>query len=89
LGDVVDYLVDKMYVDSVVLFGSLSKLEVSERADIDLAIFTKFKKGLDLKKFEKKLGKEIQTFVFESLDKVNKELRIAIVNGYTLKGVLR
>jgi DNA-binding transcriptional ArsR family regulator len=85
----VEHIVDSVHPNSIVLFGSLSKLEVSGKSDIDIALFGSFKKELNLKKFEKKLGKEIQTFVFESLDKVSKNLKTSIVNGYALKGVLR
>jgi len=86
LEGLVEYIWDSVHPDSVVLFGSLSKLEVSSRSDIDIAIFGGFKKEIDLKNFEKKLGKEIQSFVFESLDKVNKELRDNMIEGYILRG---
>ncbi|MBS3099014.1 nucleotidyltransferase domain-containing protein [Candidatus Pacearchaeota archaeon] len=89
LNDLVKNIWDDVHPDSIVLFGSLTKLEVNEKSDIDIAIFVGFKKEIDLKKFEKKLGKEIQVFRFESLDKVNKELRVGIMEGYSLKGVLR
>ena len=89
LKDFFSYVNDIVYPDAVVLFGSLSKLEVMDKSDIDVAIFTKAKKDFDLSKFEKKLGREIQVFVFESLEKVNKELRSNIINGYVLGGYLK
>src|SRR3989344_2835220 len=89
LKEFVEYVEDFVHPDSIILFGSLTKLEVNEKSDVDIAIFGGFKKDIDLKKFEKKLGKEIQVFRFESLDKVNKELRVGIIGGCSLKGVLR
>ena len=84
-----NYISEELYPDTIVLFGSLSKLEVSEKSDIDIAVFTKLKKEITLKAFEKSLGKEIQLFSFKSLDKVNKELRINIMNGHVQNGRLR
>jgi predicted nucleotidyltransferase len=89
LKPLIEYLEKILHPDAIVLFGSLAKLEVNEKSDIDLAIFTKFKKNGDVENFKEKLGKEIQLFVFESLEKVNKELRIGISNGCILKGTVR
>lgn len=88
LEELVKFVKDIVYPDSMVLFGSLAKLEVSERSDIDLAVFGGFKKEVDVEKFEKILGKEIQLFEFESLDKVNKELRANVRRGVVLEGIL-
>ena len=89
LKKLIEFLESELYFDSVILFGSLSKLEATKDSDIDLAVFSKSKNELDLSKFEKKLGREIQIFVFEDLGKVNKELRNNIMNGYKLEGWLR
>jgi len=71
----------------VVLFGSLSKAEAKKDSDIDIAVFTKTKKALDLRPFEKKLKRKIQLFVFEEPDMVkNKELLKNILGGYKLRG---
>jgi|APSaa5957512622_1039677.scaffolds.fasta_scaffold02613_5 predicted nucleotidyltransferase len=84
----VNFLKNEIYSDSVVLFGSLSKLEVTKKSDIDLAIFTKSKKKIDLKKFEQKLKRDIQIFVFKNLEEIHEELRLNIINGYILDGYL-
>lgn len=89
LNNLTVFLEEELYSDSIVLFGSLSKLETTEKSDIDIAIFTKSKKNIDLSKFEEKLGREIQLFVFESLGKVNKELKNNILNGYILAGYIK
>ena len=84
-----EHLEEQLHPDAIVLFGSLTNLEVSKKSDIDIAVLTKFKKQIDVKKLEKKFDKEIHLFVFESLEKVNKELRIGIINGQIIKGTLR
>ena len=89
LDDLNILLRDELYSDAIVLFGSLSKLEALKKSDIDIAVFSKSKKRVDLAKFEKKLSREIHLFVFESLEKVNKELRLNIIDGYMLWGYLR
>ena len=87
LEDLVEYF-DKEFVDSsIVLFGSLSKGEVRENSDIDLAIVKVSEKKVDLEKFEKKLKRKIQVFWFDSLKKG--ELMDNVVNGFVLKGRLR
>ncbi len=80
------YIEEVFYPTAIVLFGSLSKLEVTKNSDVDVAILGGLKKDADLVKFEKKLGREIQLFNFESLDKINKELRFNIINAYVVRG---
>ncbi|GAI50441.1 unnamed protein product, partial [marine sediment metagenome] len=72
------------------LFGSLTKLETRKNSDIDLTIFTKLKKNIDLKTYEKNLKREIQLFKFESLSKINsKELKMNLLNSYVIQGVIK
>jgi len=73
---------------AIVLFGSLSKLEVRKESDIDLAVFGSVKSEIALKKFEKELGRETHIMFYDSLDKVNKELRLNLINGYIIRGYL-
>lgn len=89
LKELIQQVFEELHPSAIILFGSLSKLEVTKDSDIDIAVFTKFKKKINLKKLEEKLHKEIQLFTFESLDKVNKELKISISNGYILYGTLK
>lgn len=70
-----------------ILFGSLSKAEAKPDSDVDLAIFTPTKKEINLKKYEKKLKRKIQLFVFKKIEDVkNKNLLNNILNGYKLLG---
>lgn len=71
----------------IILYGSLSKAEAKQDSDIDIAVFTETKKDLKLEKFEKKLNRKIQLFVFRGMKSVkNEELLKNILNGYKLEG---
>jgi len=86
LNNLIDYLDSELSPYTIVLFGSLTKLETREDSDIDLAVFTKVKKRLKLEKYEKLYNRKIQLFSFTSLKKINKELRNNILNGHLIKG---
>ena len=81
--------IDGIFLNAVViLFGSLSKAEVKKESDIDIAIFSPTKKGFDVSKFEKKLNRKIQIFIFKDMNSVtNKELLNNILNGYKVTGL--
>ena len=71
----------------IILFGSLSKAEAKPNSDIDIAVFTATKKGINLEQFGKKLNRSVQLFLFKKMEDVkNKELLKNILNGYILKG---
>jgi predicted nucleotidyltransferase len=85
----IDFLVKELSNPTIVMFGSYSKGEDIERSDIDLFIETPSKKKIDLKRFEEKLGRRIQIFIYKDIHKVkNKELANNIVNGIILNGYL-
>lgn len=89
LNELFNYINLKFYNPAIVLFGSLSKLEAKKDSDIDLAILTNLKKKINLEKYEKLFQRNIQLFTFKSLDKLNKELKINILNGYLIHGELK
>lgn len=83
----VNYLINELSNPAIVLFGSYAQGQDIEKSDIDIYIEYPTEKRIDLKKFEKALGKEIQLFVFPNIHKVpNKELANNIINGITLNG---
>jgi len=57
LNPLVNYLEKELMNPLIILFGSLSKAEVTPNSDIDLAIITSSNKKLDFSKFEKKFKK--------------------------------
>lgn len=84
--ELLEYLDSAFHSPTIILFGSLSKLEVKEDSDIDLAIFSNIKKKLILEKFEKQFKRKIQVFYFNNLEKISKNLKFNVINGYILKG---
>jgi len=73
---------------AIVLFGSLSKLETKKKSDVDILVLGFSNKKINLEKFEKELKREIQIFQYDSLDKINKELKLNVINGYLLGGYI-
>jgi predicted nucleotidyltransferase len=87
---IIEQLNSKFYNPTIVLFGSLTKLETNENSDIDLVIFTKIKKDVNLNEYEGDLKRKIQLFKFESLNAINnKELKIEILNGHIVQGEIK
>ena len=75
---------------SGILFGSLAKAEAKPNSDIDFVILAPEKKTIDLKPFEKQLGRKVSLYWFKSLSEVqNKHLRNNILNGVLLFGKLK
>lgn len=86
LKKIIEDLNHTFYSPTIILFGSLNKLESKENSDIDIAILTDFKKKINLEKYEKIFKRKIQIFVFESLKKIPKDLKKNIINGYLFSG---
>ena len=77
----------------IILFGSYAKGENAPGSDIDLFILTETEKEPNLNAFTKKLGAEIQLFLysttkFKTMKKKNPELFNTIVNGIKLSGFI-
>ncbi len=84
----IGHLKDKLIQPLIILFGSLSKAEVSPKSDIDLAVFTSSKKELDMDLFEERLKRKIQIFIFNKKDDLkNQDLMDNIKNGYIISGM--
>lgn len=79
---------EELHNPTIILFGSLSKLEAKPGSDVDLAVISKTAKKIYLEQYEKELKRSIQAFYFKSLDKISAELKSNILNGYILKGGL-
>lgn len=70
---------------TIILFGSFSRSDWHTNSDIDIFILgnaDKFEQGL----YEKKLGREIQTFIYKEENNIQKGLLKSILTGYTIKG---
>jgi len=91
---ILEYLDREMNFPTVVLFGSWAHGENGVHSDVDLFVLANSKKKVDLSKFEKRLGAEIQLFAlsnkeFDRMKRKNKELVNSIINGITLSGFLK
>ena len=83
----VEFIEKNLLSPLIILFGSLNKAESKSDSDVDLAIFTPSKKTIDIKNFEKKIGRKVQIFMFKSQQDVkNKDLLNNILNGFIIKG---
>ncbi|MBU1975878.1 MAG: ArsR family transcriptional regulator [Nanoarchaeota archaeon] len=88
----ITYLERRLLYPTIILFGSRQKGEDDSTSDYDLFVITNQKSSLDLKKFERKLGK-IQIFLhtpneFQKLRKTSPELVSNVINGSILSGYL-
>lgn len=83
----VDFIAQKLMPKSIVLFGSYRRGEDTESSDIDLFAECN-KEELNLKAFEKKLGRKIGLHFNENFTSYSKELKNNIINGIVLEGFL-
>ncbi|MCX6706729.1 MAG: nucleotidyltransferase domain-containing protein [Candidatus Woesearchaeota archaeon] len=83
----IDLIEEKLTPKSIVLFGSYSKGEDIETSDIDLFVESK-KEELNLKSFEKRLGRKIELHFKDDFTSYPKELKNNIINGVVLNGFL-
>jgi len=88
LGEMVDYLNKALLSPTIILFGSLSKGEAKKDSDVDIAVFAN-KKELNIKKFEKKLGRKIQIFWFKYFNEVKEDIKNNIINGHVIEGKIK
>jgi predicted nucleotidyltransferase len=82
-----DFLIKEFNPDLIVVYGSYSMGEDIEDSDIDIFVESVRKKQVNLSRFEKKLGRSIHLIV-DKFGNLPKELRINIVNGVILYGVI-
>lgn len=82
----IDYVLRETLSPVIILYGSLSKAEVKQGSDIDIAIFSVTKKELHVEKYEKILQRKIQIMLFKDIDTGSKALRNSILNGYRIEG---
>ena len=83
----IEFIEETFAPKAVVLFGSFQRGEDSEDSDIDLFFECK-KKNVDVRRFEKKLGRKIELHFNEHFETYQNELKNNIINGITLSGFL-
>lgn len=85
---IVDYLSEQFPGATIIIFGSYSTGEDSVNSDIDIAIIGSKGKEIELTKFDKLLERSVMLHFYDSLNKINKNLRANILNGITLEGAV-
>ena len=80
------FLRDKFPGCTAILFGSYSRGEDIHSSDIDIAIVGTKDKEINLKEYEKMLGKNIIVNFYVSFREINKHLRNNMLNGIILSG---
>ena len=83
----IEYLGDKLTPKCIILFGSYSRGEDIEDSDLDIYIQS-IKKEVDLRRFEKILGRKIELHFNENFNNYSIELKNNILNGNILYGYL-
>jgi predicted nucleotidyltransferase len=82
----VDHIKKETISPIVVLFGSAAKSELTEKSDIDIAIFTQTKKALSFAEYEKRMKRTIQAVRARSVSELPESLRKNVMNGMLLYG---
>ena len=81
-----DYLEKEFAGATIILFGSYSRGEDTNRSDIDIAIIGRKNKLIDLKIFESLLEREINLNFYDSFKEIHKNLKENLLNGIILFG---
>lgn len=84
----IPFLDDKLKPNCIVLFGSASRGEDTEKSDIDIFIQAR-EVALDLKRYEKILNRKINLIFEPKLSGLSKELLNNIINGEILYGYMK
>jgi predicted nucleotidyltransferase len=87
LSELIETIASQTSPNTIVLFGSYSRGEDAEYSDIDLFVQST-EKEINLKHFEKKLGRKINIMFESDIKNVKKELLNNIINGIVLYGYL-
>jgi len=85
---IVNFLEEKFPGTTIILFGSYSRGEDTNRSDIDIAIIGSKAKELNLTTYDKKLERTITIHNYENINKLNKELKSNILNGIVISGAV-
>jgi len=82
-----NHLMELKDAKTIILFGSFARSDWHSGSDIDLFLLGKadnFQQAV----YEKKTGREIQTFIYKDSSKIEKGLLKSISTGYIIKGSL-
>ena len=81
---ILEYLSAKYnFPKAIILFGSYSRGEDTEKSDVDIAVITDKSLNLDLSRFEKFLKRRVS---LHENRKISKEFKANLANGIVLEG---
>lgn len=85
---IIDYL-NELYNKprAIILFGSFSRGDDTERSDIDIAVITNHHKDMNLELFEKKLGRKVSIHEIDT-KKISREFYSNLANGIVMDGAI-
>ncbi len=83
-----DFLEEKFPGCAIILFGSYSIGEDTEKSDVDIAVIGSRGKELDVSRFEKALERNIFIQYYQDFGKVGTNLKSNILSGITIKGAI-
>tara|TARA_Y100000031_G_scaffold147413_1_gene182420 strand:- start:453 stop:977 length:525 start_codon:yes stop_codon:yes gene_type:complete len=84
----VQFLVESLRPDSLVVFGSYSLGEDLEESDIDIAVIHGRDKDLDLSTYEDELVRQINLTRIKGMGCVSSEFKNSLANGIVISGSL-
>jgi len=82
----IDFIEKEFAGGTIILFGSYSRGEDTEKSDIDLAVIERKDKIIDLEIFEKIFDRKININFYKSFKEIHKNLLDNILNGIILIG---
>lgn len=86
LNELKKHIVKEISPKLLVVFGSYALGEDIEESDIDILIITKGGKSFDFENFEKVLKRQINPIFLDDIEKIDKNLKSQIYNGFVLFG---
>ena len=81
-----DFLDKELAGATIILFGSYSRGEDTQKSDIDIAVIGRKEKNIDLEYFDKLLERKINLNFYDSFGKIHKNLKENLFNGIVLSG---
>jgi len=88
LRELTSYLKTKTLASSIVLFGSCARGDYNQDSDVDIFVESE-EVSLELKVFEKKIGRKINVLFEPKINDLSQELKNNILNGQVLYGFIR
>ena len=85
----IEFLENELNPSLLIIFGSIRKGEYDRESDVDIFVESSVSKDLDLRKYGKMLGHNIQLFVESDIHKLPLNLFNNVANGIKLTGYLK